>query len=370
MKLPLALLVLAFVPSARAQTPKKAAVTEPKSKVVELADFYYYDQRRNSGFANIVNRSALVVPSYSEYEPYLVCLVPPAADWIASGGASPEVEKQYLTLLRRVAWADQEFHQSAADGFSGRKISLCGVYRYPLSGSVKRINEMFLGPIDKPTYDRTHYSSCRGAQTMKVAGHPKYASKTAVDVTPLHAIGDTIKLLLASKTPETVRDALWVARSYMENEEFAPAIAAVVRDKSVVAKVLIKRPPEEGGNETIPLRVFAMQTLATTQPTALVGLTLASVFKDDTETPEIRAGAIRAYGYFMSWPIVGRDANIQAKGTKAQLRPLLSIFDGEEDKKEEAGPSGKLSELGLAASCVGHMYPQEMVKKVKAGQEP
>lgn len=364
MKPLLALLLLAV--SARAGTPDPAAPPAVAAVPLEEPHFYYHSPRV-SWWGDVVNRRDIGLTSdMGKLDE--ICLIPPAADWV-SDGASEEIQKKYLHLLWRAAWS---INNAKGGGNAGnRTIGTCGVNASAMIVGLGDYGNFFVGSFEESIKKRTGYSSCLSTKDP-VKGSPKYASHGKVLSNPGVAVAETLNLLLGSKHPETVLEALSDVRAITSFDKFRDKVEALARDKSVTATVAIN-PPDEG-KETIPLRVYAMRTLATMARTERTAKLLALIWHDEKEPPEIREGAIRAFAFVAQWP--GPAALTSARERPAMLKalypfivPLMAVGGVEADKKEEAGLKAKLSPLGEAASCALDMFPLELRQKARKGEK-
>jgi hypothetical protein len=364
MKPPLALLVLLLAASARAVTPAPAAGGEPASKPVEEPRYYYHSPRV-SWWGDVVARRDISLNSDLGKLDEL-CFIPPAADWVTDG-ASREIQEKYLHLIWRAAWSMA--NAQGKGNLGGRTIGTCGVNAYAVMANIGDFNNFFVGSMDPQVKTRTGFSSCLSTKDP-VKGEPKYASYAKTVVAPAAAITDTLNLLLKSGHPDTVLEALGDIRVLANSDKFRDAIEALVRDKSVTAAVTVR---PDGVAETLPLRVYAMQSLATLERTERSAKLLALIWHDEKEPAEIREGALRSFAFIAQWPGPARTSfesrPAMFKALYPFLVPLMMITGVESDKKEEAGPKAKLSPLGAAADCAASMFPMELRSKARRGEK-
>ena len=297
-----------------------------------------------------------------------LCLIPPAADWV-SDGASEEIQKKYLHLLWRAAWSINNAKQGGNAG--NRTIGTCGVNASAMIVGLGDYSNFFVGSFDDSIKKRTGFSSCLSTKDP-VKGSPKYASHGKTLSSPGIAVAETLNLLIKSGHPETALEALSDVRAITSFVKFRDSVEALARDKSVTAMVTIN-PPDEG-KETIPLRVYAMRTLATMERTERTAKLLALIWHDEKEPAEIREGAIRAFAFVAQWPGPAALTSMQERPAMLKalypfIMPLVSIGGVESDKKEEAGPKAQLSPLGQAASCALDMFPLELRAKARKGEK-
>jgi hypothetical protein len=300
-----------------------------------------------------------------------VCLIPPAADWVTDG-ASEEIQRKYLHLLHRTAWS---INNAKGGGNPGnRTIGTCGVNATAMIVGLGDWSNFFVGGFDESIKKRTGFTSCLSTRDP-VKGAPKYASYEKTVNAPGVAVAETLNLLLKSRHPETVLSALSVVRSITSFEKFRESVEALVRDKSLTAAVTIEPPGE--GRQTIPLRVYAMRTLATMERTERTAKIMALIWHDEKETPEIREGAIRSFAFVAQWPSTAIETMTSAEKRAAMQKalfqfivPLMNIGGVESDKKEEAGAKAQLSPLGQAALCALDMFPKELRAKARKGEKP
>ncbi len=351
MRTPLALLVLLFASAARAGVPTPVPVTEPTSKAVEEDSGYWHSSNSVSWWGDVVSRRSisLVDPFPSIRQ---ICMIPPAADWVTEG-AQPAVEAQYLLLLLRVNGAIEEARGSAWNVGSG---SRCGVTAYPKEAKLMEYTITWSGSMAQSIKDKTRFNGCISA-VSKVAGHPKYASQ-GKNMPPVgEMVADTVNLLLKSKTPETQSLALSVAQELVNGDRFVDTLEAMVKDKSLTAKITIS---PNNSPETLTVREYAMRALATTNPTERSAKLLALIWHDEQEEEAMRAAAVRSFAFVVS----------QAKLHKelfSFLNPLMGINMDENDKKDAGGSAAKLSQLGDAAFCAGSVWPKEKRDFAKQG---
>jgi len=298
-----------------------------------------------------------------------LCLIPPAADWVMDG-ASREVQEKYLRLLHRVAWSMNNV--SGRGNAGNRTIGTCGVNAYAVTAGLGEFSNYFVGSIDPAIKSRTGFSGCLHTKDF-VKGEPKYASYGKTMVAPGGAVADTLNALLKSKHPDTVLEALGNIRTLSPFEKYRDAVEALVRDKSVAAVITVR---PDGAAEKLPLRVYAMHTLATMERTERTAKILALIWHDEKETAEVREGAIRAFSFVAEWPgtaiatMTGPEKRqAMHKALYPFLVPLMVVGGVEADKKEEAGPKAKLSPLGSAASCALELFPLELRAKARKGEK-
>ncbi|MBI5246610.1 MAG: hypothetical protein HY923_05470 [Elusimicrobia bacterium] len=371
MKPLLSLLALLLVVSARAGEPRPPAAGPAAPAPGEAAapaeePRYYYHSPQTSWWGDVVSRRDISMTSdLGKLDE--ICLIPPAADWI-SDGASEEIQKKYLHLLWRVEWSIS--NAKGGGNFGGRTIGTCGVNAYAMIVGLGDYSNFFVGGFDDSIKKRAGYSSCLHSK-YPVKGAPKYASHGKTVSAPGIAVAETLNLLLGSKHPETVLEALSVIRSITSFERFRERVEALVRDKSVTATVTIN-PPDEG-KQTIPLRVYAMGTLATMDRTERTAKLLALIWHDDKEPEEIRVGALRAFAFISEWGGVALKVNenrpVMQKALYPFLAPAMMLFAVENDKKEEAGAKAKLSPLGEAAFCLANTFPKKIQIKARKGKK-
>ncbi|MDD5301997.1 MAG: hypothetical protein PHS14_02725 [Elusimicrobia bacterium] len=364
MRTPLALLALLLASAARAGTALPAASSEPASKEV-VESRYYYHSSGVSWWGDVVSRHDISLSSDLGKLDEL-CLIPPAADWITDG-ASSDINRKYLDLIWRSAYSLA--NAQSRSNLRGQTIGTCGVNADSVMANIGEFGNFFVGAFDDALKKRTGFSSCLHSKDF-VKGEPKYASYGKTIVTPAVAVVDTLNFLLKAKSPETVLEALGDVRMLQNSDKFRDSIQALVRDKSVTANVSIK---PDGVKETLPLRVYAMRTLATIERTERSAKILALIWHDETEPPEMREGAIRAFAFIVEWPgpASASSANrpVMHKALYAFLAPLMMIASVENDKKEEAGAKAKLSALGNAAFCAAERYPKELRAKARKGEK-
>ncbi|UPT74503.1 MAG: hypothetical protein M0D55_01825 [Elusimicrobiota bacterium] len=362
MKPLLALLLLAA--SARAGVPEPGAPTPAKEP------HFYYHSQGTQWWGDVVNRKGITMTSdLGKLDE--VCLIPPAADWIRDG-ASEEIQKKYLHLLHRVAWSINNAKGGANP--RNRTIGTCGVNASAMIVGFGDYSNFFVGSFDDSIKKRTGFTSCRATKDF-VEGSPKYASTEKKLGAPGVAVSETLNILLKSKHPETVLGALSALREITSFEPFRESVEALVRDKSLTATVTIE-PPDEG-RQTIPLRVYAMRTLATMERTERTAKIMALIWHDEKETAEIREGAIRSFAFVAQWPGTAIDTMTSAEKRAAMHKalfqfivPIMNLGGVEADKKEEAGAKAQLSPLGQAASCALDMFPKELRAKARRGEKP
>lgn len=368
MKPLLALVSLLLSGSVHAGTVTAVGPSDPPAKAVEEPSFYYHSPRV-SWWGDVVSRHDISLGSdMGKLDE--ICLIPPAADWVADG-ASEEIQQKYLHLLWRAAWSINSAKGGANPG--NRTIGTCGVNASAMIVGLGDYSNFFVGSFDESIKKRTGYSSCLATKDP-VKGSPKYASHGKTVVAPGVAVAETLNLLLGSKHPETVLGALSDIRAITSFEKFRETVEALVRNKSVTATVTINPPGE--GRETIPLRVYAMRTLATMERTERTAKILALIWHDKEEPADIREGAVRAFAFVAQWPGTAIDTMTSADRRKAMHKalypfivPLMTVGGIESDKKEEAGPKAKLSPLGEAASCALDMFPVELRQKARRGEK-
>ena len=361
MKPPLALALLLLAGAARAGAP------EPASKPVEEPRFYYHAPRA-SWWGDVVARKDIsLTADLGKLEE--LCLIPPAADWVTDG-ASREIQEKYLRLLHRVAWS---MNNASGGGNAGnRTIGTCGVNAYAVTANLGEFSNFFVGGIDPALKSRIGFSGCLSTKDF-VKGEPKYASFGRTVIAPGAAVAETLNLLLKSKHPDTVLEALGVVRTLSPFEKFRDAVEALSRDKSVTAVITIR---PDGVEEKLPLRVYAMHTLATMERTERTAKLLALIWHDEKEAAEVREGAIRAFSFVSQWPGTAIETMNNAEKRKAMhkalypfLVPLMVVGGVEADKKEEGGPKAQLSPLGSAASCALDLFPLELRAKARKGEK-
>jgi hypothetical protein len=360
MRTPLALLALLLASSARSQAP--ATPTPPSSPAAERSS--YYHTSRNSWWGDVVSRRDINLSSDLGAVDDL-CFIPPAADWVTDG-APTAINKKYLNLVWRAAYSISNAQGRYNQG--GRTIGICGVNADAQMAGIGEFSNFFVGSFDDSIKSRTGFTSCLRSQDF-VKGTPKYAAHGKVVSNAGIAVVETLNLLLKAKDPETVLEALGDVRVIQNSDKFRESVEALVRDKSVTAKVTIK---PDGSKETLPLRVYAMRTLATIERTERSAKVLALIWHDEKEPMEIREGAIRAFSFIVEWPGPAKDSMAlrpaMLKTLYPFLAPLMMINAVENDKKEEAGPKAQISELGNAAECAARLYPKELREKAKKGQ--
>lgn len=356
MRTPLALLALLLASFARSQAPAAAPDAEPSS---------YYHTSRNYWWGDVVARKDINLSSdVGALDD--VCIIPPAADWVAEG-APPEIEKKYLNLVWRAAYSVA--NAQGRSNLGGRTIGSCGVNAAAQMAAIGELSNFWVGSFDEGIKKRTGFSSCMRAQDF-VKGSPKYAAHGKKISNAGIAVMETLNLLLKSRNPETVLGALTDIQVIQNSDKFREGVEALVRDKSVTAKVAIQ---PDGSKETLPLRVYAMRTLATIERTERSAKVLALIWHDEKEPAEIREGAVRAFAFVVQWPgpvalnsMAARPAMLKA--LYPFLQPLMMIASVENDKKEEAGPKARISEFGNAADCAARLYPQELRDKARKGE--
>ena len=379
MRTPLALLALFLASFARAQTPpapqaaqtpqspQTSAVATPPAAPAPAAEerSSYYHTSRNYWWGDVVSRKDINLSSdIGGLDD--ICFIPPAADWVTEG-ASPEVEKKYLNLVWRGAYSLAGAQNRS--NLQGRTIGTCGVNATSTMASIGEFSNFYVGVFDEGIKSRTGFRGCMRAQDF-VKGSPKYASHGKTVSNAGKAVMETLIQLLKSKNPETVLGALTDIQVMKNSDMFRESVEALVRDKSVTAKVTIS---PDGSKETLPLRVYAMRTLATIERTERSAKVLALIWHDEKEAPEIREGAIRAFSFVVQWPgpnalnsMAARPAMLKA--LYPFLQPLMMIASIENDKKEEAGPKAQISDFGNAASCAADMYTKELRAKARKGE--
>lgn len=364
MRTPLALLVLLLVSTARAGTTAAPSIPDPTSKPAEESRSYYHTSR-NYWWGDVVSRRDINLSSDIGGLDDL-CFIPPAADWVADG-APAAIESKYLNLVWRVAYSLANAQNRSNP--NGQTIGTCGVNAAATMAGIGEFSNFYVGAFDDGVKQRTGFTSCLRSQDF-VKGQPKYASHGKTISSAGLAVLETLNLLLKSKTPETVLAALGDIRVLQNSDKFRESVEALVRDKSVTAKVTIR---PDGSKETLPLRVYAMRTLATIERTERSAKVLALIWHDEKEPPEIREGAIRAFAFIAEWPGPAKDSMAlrpaMLKTLYPFLAPLMMITAVEYDKKEEAGPKAQISDLGNAASCATDMYPKELRAKAKKGEK-
>lgn len=359
MKTPLALLLLALSLPAVAGTPKApeaprsgAAPAEPPSVAVEEPSGYWTSSNGVSWWGDVKSRRSITLvddlPRLRE-----ICMVPPAADWVTEG-ATPEVEEKYLLLLSRL---NLSLDSARGSHIKPGRLSRCGVASPGREAYLGEYSNTFNGVNPEEIRKRTNFAGCR-AGLDKVKGHPKYASQGNVLPNVGLIVMETVNALLKSKNPGTVRMALGVVQELANGDKFADTLESMVKDKGLTAKVNIN--PEMTGKETLTLRVYAMRALAATNPTERTAKLLALVWHDSSEPEDVRVGALRAFSF------VVEDARLE-KPLFPFLNPLMGLNADENDKKDEAGPKAKLSELGDAAYCVASGWPREKRDFAKKG---
>jgi hypothetical protein len=366
MRTPLSLLALLLLSVVRAGAQTKAPIPDAAGKPVEEPHFYYHSPRVNSWGDVVSRRSISLTSDLGKLDE--LCMIPPAADWIAAG-ASEEAQQKYLQLIWRSAWSMA--NAQGKGNLGGRTIGLCGVNAYAVLSTLGDFNNFFvLGGNDDAVKARTGFAGCLSTKDP-VKGEPKYASFGKTVVAPAKPIIETLNLLLKSTHPQTVLETLGDIRMIANTDKFRDSIEALVKDKSVTATVTIN-PPDEG-KETLPLRVYAMRTLATIERTERSAQVLALIWHDETEKPEIREGAIRAFSFIVEWPgPVLSSAETRPAMYKALypfLAPLMMINGVENDKKDDAGPKSKLSPLGEAAYCAAERFPKALRDKARKGEK-
>lgn len=370
MKPPLSLLILLLASSVRAGTAKPAAPPEPTSAVVEEPS-YYYHTNKNSWWGDVVSRRDIyLVNDIGDLND--LCYIPPAADWVTAG-AKPDIEQKYLNLIWRSAYS---IAQAQGRGNGARTIGTCGVNAYSPMAYLGEFSNFYVLPPEEVR--KKGFNSCRMSKDF-VKDHPKYASQGNRTSNAGIAVLETLNLLIKSKTPETALNALSDSSMIFNSEKFRDTIESLINDKTVTASITIK---PDGYKETMPLRVYAMRTLATTERTERTAKLLALIWHDEKEPADVREGAIRAFAFVAQWagPAIKSDENRPAmhKALYQFLLPLMMIAADEYDKRDEANaklagdPKAKkaqVSELGAAAQCAADMWPKKYQIKAKKGKK-
>jgi len=361
-----ALLALLFVAAARAGEAPRAPVApapDPKSAPAQESHFYAHAIKA-SWWGDVVSRRDISLnedlPNLSE-----LCFIPPAADWVTDG-ASPEVELKYLRLVGRVAYSLGD--AQGKGNLGGKTIGSCGVNAYGVLTGIGAFNNFFVGAMDADAKARTRFTSCMSTRDF-VKGAPKYSSSGKKIVTAAFPVMDTLNLLAKSKNPETALEALSLMRVISPSDKYRDTIEAVVRDKSLTAMVEIK---PDGYKEILPLRVYAMRTLATLERTERSAKLLALIWHDEKEPEDIRVGALRSFAFITEWAgpalVAPQNRPVMHKALYSLLPPLMMLYAVENDKKEEAGAKAKLSALGEAAFCATNTWPKKIQLKALKGK--
>lgn len=360
MRTPLALLAFVLAASARAGTP---AVADPGAAPAEERSSYWHTSR-NSWWGDAVSRRDLnLVADVGTLDD--LCFIPPAADWVTEG-APADIEKKYAGLVWRASYSVAQ--AQGRTNLGGRVIGSCGVNAPASMAYIGELSNFYNGVFDDSVKARTGFRGCLMSKDF-VKTSPKYASHGKTISNAGLAVMETLNLLLKSKNPDTVVGALTDIQTLKNPDKFRDGVEALVRDKSVTAKVTI-RPDDR--NETIPLRVYAMRALAGMERTERTAKLLALIWHDEKEPPEVREGAIRAFAFVAQWP--GPDAMNSMAARPAMLKalhpllsPLMMLTAGEYDKKEDAGPKAVLSGLGEAGECAVNMFPKDQREKARKG---
>lgn len=346
MKTPLALLALCLSLPAAAQNKAQAVPAEPTSKAVEEPPVYWHSSNSVSWWGDVVGRTSITLvddlPRLRE-----ICMVPPAADWVTEG-AKPEIEHQYLILLSRLAYS---LNEARGTRINIGRIGRCGVRSFAKQAYLGEFANTWFGSNSQEIKQKTNFNGCLSDSNPAHVGGPwKYASRGKSRPSPSLMIVETVNALLRSKNPETVKTALSVAQEIAPSDKWLDTLETMVKDKSLTAEITIQ--PEGEGKETLTLRAYAMRALAATNPTERTAKLLALIWHDDKEDPKARAAALRAYSFAVE------DAHLE-KTMFPLLNPLIGLYMDENDKKEEAGAKGKLSEVGEAAECAKDGWPKE-----------
>ena len=358
MKPLLALLSMLFVPAAFAGDPAPAAAPAEESH-------FYAHALKASWWGDVVSRRDISLnddlPNLSE-----LCFIPPAADWVTDG-ATPEVELKYLRLIWRVAYSLGD--AQGTGNLGGKTIGSCGVNAYAVLTGIGAFNNFFVGAMDADAKARTRFTSCMSTRDF-VKGAPKYSSSRKKIVTAAHPVMDTLNLLAKSKNPETALEALSLMRVIAPSDKYRDTIEAVVRDKTVTATITIK---PDGYKETMPLRVYAMRTLATLERTERTAKILALIWHDEKEPEDIRVGALRSFAFITEWAgpalVAQKNRPVMHKTLYSFLAPMMMMYAVENDKKEEAGSKAQLSALGQAAECAVNTWPKKIQLKARKGKK-
>ncbi len=371
-------MLLLLASAASAADPNKAlVVAEPASKLAETPPFYWYTHK-TPGIVQAINRTSLDRGSDIN-QIAQVCLIPPAADWVVAG-APVDVQVKYLDLLWAAAYADNSMRKLWTHGDS--TTGTCGVRGYHQYTDPASLHRVFNGQ-DKKLTEHLGFQSC--FSSMKNAKFPTvlYANTAASPTNVSKAIIESVNLLLKSRDPKVLGRALESASVIRSVDSFRDSIEAVIGDESITGTIELK--PEHWVHETIPLRVYAMRTLATTDRTERTAKVLAKVWTNRKESDVIREGAIRAFSFVYQWPAGLKYSKDPVEGAElakanAALRDdmrkklypfligLMTINGLANDEKEDKGLK-QISDLGSAAYCAGDLWPPDARAAAKKGEK-
>jgi hypothetical protein len=257
---------------------------------------------------------------------YQLCMVAPGADW-ALESKDPKVEADYLRLVDLVLVSDGLMNNDRDGGWVGT----CGdVKREAPTGDVQRLeNEWF--------------KYCK--MDVKVAQAHKYACVNKKVVPTGFVIVDSLKALLQSDHPATIKAALMDARGVKGNDRFfGPIIGKLVLNKSL---------PED-------VRAQAAVTLAVIQANDLNGKAIASLWLDDKLKDETRVTAMNAFAFLVHYGDEHGAATSPA--LKDYLKELVGLNQAHYDDT-----TGKADAIGSAALCAAHSYPKAMQDALRSG---
>ncbi len=366
MRTPLCLVPLFLASFVRAQTPARAPVAEPPSKVVEESRFYRYTNK-NDRIAEVAGHKDIYLSAdMGAGAMHEVCLVTPASDWVLAG-APPAIEQKYTNLLWRVGYAI-----ASAQGrpYGVDTVGTCEVTAYNPYVYLAEYSNFYFGGFDKTLKDRIGFNSCY-MSALTVDGQPKYACHGKTCGVPAAAIVETLNLLLKAKDKDSVRDALGEVRTLYNSELFRDSVEALVKDKTRTESVTIKHRDEPV--ETLLLRVLAMRTLATIERTERSAKLLALIWHDQSEPEPVREGAIRAFAFVTQYPgpaiTSAQNRPGMYKSLYSFIVPLMNLTADEYDKRDASVPKKELSGLGRAAECAANMFPRKLQLKARKGKK-